>query len=344
MTTSDVLPTAPPKAAVASNGNGPWATAFRRLSRNRSAIIGLGFFILIVIACLLAPVYAHSIAHVDAFNSNIDGTIHVDGQDLQVMQPNTEGLGLGVTPIGPTWDFSTYFLGADTQGRDVFARLLYGGRNSLMIASISTVLCLIMATIVGLAAGFLGGWTDSVLSRLMDILWAFPVYLLAISLSIVLIQGLTIGPIHLTSGSLALPILIIAIVYVPYVARPIRGQVITLKNAEFVTAAVGLGVPPWRILYRDILPNILPTLIVFVPLMMVLNMSTEAALSFLSVGVQSPDASWGTIIQDGESLLYTRPWVSIAPGMCIAATILSLNIFGDGVSEAFDPRAKGGRK
>ena len=342
MTISEI--SSSPAKPAQNSANGPWATALRRLYKNTTAMIGLSAFILIVIACLMAPIYANHIAHVEAFSSNIDGTIQLGGEDVQVMQPNTEGLGLGVSPIGPTWEFSNYFLGADTQGRDVFARLLYGGRNTLMIASISTILCLVMATITGLTAGYAGGWVDTVLSRIMDIMWAFPVYLLAISLSIVLIQGLTLGPIHLTSGSLALPIMIIALVYVPYVARPIRGQVLTLKQSEFVTAAVGLGVSPWRILYRDILPNILPSLIVFVPLMMVLNMSTEAALSFLSVGVQAPDASWGTIIEDGGSLLYTRPWVSIAPGICIDITILSLNIFGDGVSEAFDPRSKGGRR
>jgi peptide/nickel transport system permease protein len=305
---------------------------------------GFGLFVLIVIACLMAPAYAKYVAQVDPFSSNIDGQIEVGGEAVQVMQPNTDGLGLGVTPVAPTWEFSNYFLGADTQGRDVFARLLYGGRNSLLIASLSTLICLTMATIVGLTAGFLGGWVDIGLSRVLDILWAFPVYLLAISLSIVLIQGFDIGPIHLTSGSLVLPILIIGFVYVPYVARPIRGLVITLKHAEFVTAAIGLGVPPVRILFRDILPNVLPTIIVFIPLMMVLNMSTEAALSFLSVGVQAPDASWGSIIEDGESLLYTRPWVSVAPGICIAVTILCLNVFGDGVSEAFNPRSKSGQR
>lgn len=336
--------TTSPATAAPAAGLGPWALAFRRLRRNRSAMLGLGLFIFIVIACLMAPIYAEHVAHVDPFASNVDGQVTINGETVPVLQPNTEGLGLGVTPMEPTWNFSTYFLGADPQGRDVFARLLYGGRNSLMIATLATALCLSIATAVGLASGYLGGWVDTVLSRTLDILWAFPVYLLAISLSIVMIQGLDIGPLHLTSGSLALPILIIGVVYVPYVARPIRGQVLSLKQAEFVTAAVGLGVPPARILWRDILPNVLPTIIVFIPLLMVLNMTTEAALSFLSVGVQPPDASWGTIIEDGESLLYTRPWVSIAPGLCIAATILSLNIFGDGVTEAFNPRSKGGGK
>jgi peptide/nickel transport system permease protein len=124
------------------------------------------------------------------------------------------------------------------------------------------------------------------------------------------------------------------------VARPVRGQVISLRESEFVLAAVGLGVPSHRILLRDILPNVSTTLIVFVPLMMALNMLTESALSFLSIGVQPPDASWGTIIQDGQGLLYSRPWVALAPGIAIVLTVLSLNVLGDGLRDALDPRSK----
>jgi peptide/nickel transport system permease protein len=211
----------------------------------------------------------------------------------------------------------------------------------LVIAGAATLLTLVLATFLGLAAGFFGGLTDTILSRVLDVLWAFPVYLLAISLSIVLIvQGITIGPIAIESGSLWLPILIIGIVYVPYIARPIRGQVLSLRESEFVLAAVGLGVPSYRILMRDILPNVSTTLIVFVPLMMALNMLTESALSFLSIGVQPPNASWGTIIQDGLGLLYSRPMVALAPGIAIVVTVLALNVLGDGLRDALDPRSK----
>jgi peptide/nickel transport system permease protein len=234
-----------------------------------------------------------------------------------------------------------YFLGADNQGRDVMARLLYGGLTSLLIAGAAAVLTLTLATILGLVAGYFGGLTDIILSRIFDVLWAFPVYLLAISLSIVLItHGLELGPITIESGSLWLPIFIIGIVYIPYVARPIRGQVLSLRESEFVLAAIGLGVPSHRILLRDILPNVSTTLIVFVPLMMALNMLTESALSFLSIGVQPPDASWGTIIQDGQGLLYSRPWVALAPGIAIVLCVLALNVLGDGLRDALDPRSK----
>jgi peptide/nickel transport system permease protein len=300
----------------------------------------LAVFLFIVLSCLSAPLYARW-AGVDPFTSTLDAVIMVNGVEVPVMEASTEGLGLGYTPIGPTWELGNYFLGADGQGRDVMARLLYGGLNSLMIAAAATVFTLIVGTTTGLVAGYFGGVTDTVLSRLLDILWAFPIYLLAISLSIVTITaGISIGPILIESGSLWLPVIIIGIVYVPYVARPIRGQVLSLRNSEFVLAAVNLGVPGWRILLRDIQPNITTTLIVFVPLMMALNMLTESALSFLSIGVQPPAASWGTIIQDGQSLLYTRPLVALAPGIAIALSVMVLNVFGDGLRDALDPRSK----
>jgi peptide/nickel transport system permease protein len=328
----------PSDAIVKSRG--PWATALRRLLRDRVAVFAFVVFFMIVVLCLLAPAYA-AWAGVDPFKSTLDAVIKVNGQDMPVMEQSTEGLGLGYTPIGPTWELGNYFLGADNQGRDVMARLLYGGLNSLLIAGAATIFTLLVATLVGLSAGFFGGIVDVVLSRILDILWAFPVYLFAISLSIVLIaQGISIGPITVESGSLWLPIFIIGIVYIPYIARPVRGQVMALRESDFVLAAIGVGVPSYRILLRDILPNVSTTLIVFVPIMMALNMLTESALSFLSIGVQPPDASWGTIIQDGQTLLYTRPLVALAPGIAIVITVLALNVLGDGLRDALDPRSK----
>jgi peptide/nickel transport system permease protein len=339
--TSSTGATSEPAGAKRRPAAGPWATAFKKLVADKAAMAALFMFIAIVIGCCFAPYYAGEIARTDPFRSNINGEIEIDGVKRPVMEASTEGLGLGVTPIGPTWKFDSYMLGADDQGRDVFARMLYGGLNSLWIAGASTVLCLILAAMLGVSAGFFGGVVDAVLSRIMDVIWAFPIFLLAISLSIVLINtSLEIGPIVIRAGSLWLPIFIIGIVYVPYIARPIRGQVLSLKNSEFVLAAVGLGVPSHRILWKDILPNVATTLIVFVPLMMALNMLTESALSFLSIGVQPPDASWGTIIQDGQNLLYSRPMVALAPGIAIAITVLTLNVLGDGVRDALDPRSK----
>jgi peptide/nickel transport system permease protein len=318
----------------------PWGVAFGRLAGDRAAIASLVGLALIVLACALAPVYAQFVAHTDPFRPNLDGSITFGGHSEDILQAAQNPLHLGSAPIGPTWH-GPYLLGADGQGRDVAARLLYGGRNSLLIAGAATLICLFLAAIVGIVAGFAGGWVDQVFSRLLDILWAFPVYLLAISLSVVLISSsLHIGPITIEANSLALPIAIIGIVYVPYVARPVRGHVLSLAQSDFVLAATGLGVSNRRILVRDILPNVAPTLIVFAPLVMALNLLTESALSFLQIGVQPPAASWGTIIADGQTLIYSRPLVAVAPGLAIIATVLCLNVLGDGLRDALDPRAK----
>lgn len=296
---------------------------------------------LVVLACIAAPLYADQIAHTDPFRSNIDGTTIVDGRVVPVMKQESAGLGLGVTPIGPTWDPHHFFLGADNQGRDVAARLLYGGRNSLLIALSAALFTCILGTIIGLAAGFFGGFVDSVLSRLLDVVWAFPVYLFAICLSTVLLtSSYRIGPFTIEAGSLVLPIFIIGLVYVPYVGRSVRGEVLSLREREFVEAAIGMGASSWRVLWSDILPNVFTTVIVLFPLMIALAMLTEAALSFLSIGVQPPEASWGTIILDGQGLLYTRPAVALAPGVAIVVTVLALNVLGDAVRDALDPRAK----
>ena len=290
---------------------------------------------------LAAPLYATHVAHTDPFQSNLDGTTIVDGKRVPVMQQETSGLGLGVTPIGPTWDPRHFMLGADNQGRDVAARLLYGGRNSLLIGLAAALLTCLLGDARRGRRGLLRRRRRRRPRRLLDVVWAFPVYLLAICLSIVLLtRGLSIGPIALESGSLWLPIFIIGIVYVPYVARPIRGEVISLREREFVEAAVGLGASTWRLLWSEILPNVVTTVIVFFPIMMAIAMLTEAALSFLSIGVQPPNASWGTIILDGQGLLYSRPAVALAPGIAIALTVLALNVLGDGVRDALDPRAK----
>jgi len=335
MSASVQAPASPPPA-------GPWRSAVRALLGDRTALAAAVLLAVIVLACLAAPLYASRIAHTDPFNADVAATVMLHGQEVAVMQPNNNRLHLGLTPLGPTWNPGAYLLGADSQGRDVMARLLYGGRNSLLISASSAVLCIVLAAIVGIVAGFFGGLVDAALSRLLDIMWAIPVYLFAISLSIVTIsQGLRLGPVTLESDNLLLPIGIIALVYVPYAARPVRGRVLALRNSEFVLAARGLGVPPARILWRDILPNVSGTLIVLAPLLMALDMLTESALSFLSIGVQAPAASWGTIIQDGEGLIYTRPWVALAPGIAIVLTVLALNLLGDGLRDALDRQGSG---
>jgi peptide/nickel transport system permease protein len=323
-------------------GRSPWALAGRRLLRNKLALASLALFLLIVAVSLGAPIYANNVSKTDPFNSNISGSFKLDGKTVQVIQQGTGKLGLGETPVGPTWR-SKYLLGADNQGRDVMARVLYGGRSSLMIGVGSAVLACLIAGLFALVAGFFGGWTDSIVSRLMDLIWSFPLYLLAISLATVLLtlpHGLNLGFVHISAASYWVPLIIIGLVYVPYVFRPIRGQVLSLREKEFVEAAIAQGASNFRIVFSEILPNVLSTVIVLLPLMIATTILTESALSYLSIGVQPPKASWGTIIQDGQALLYTRPWVAIAPGIMIVLTVLALNVFGDGLRDALDPRSK----
>jgi peptide/nickel transport system permease protein len=330
------------ESAKEISGRSPWRLAGRRLLRNKLAMASLGLFVLIVVVSLLAPFYATHIAKTEPFQSNLTGTTTVNGKEVEVVQTTSSGLGLGEIPIGPTWQ-SNYFIGADNQGRDVMARVLYGGRASLQIGVASAVICTLLALALALLAGFFRGWTDSVLSRIMDLIWAFPVYLLAISLATVLLTkagGLKWGPVTIDPSSLWVPTWIIAIVYIPYVYRPIRGQVLSVREKEYVEASVSQGASNTRLMFAEILPNVISTAIVLLPLMIATTILTEAALSFLGIGVQAPQASWGTIIDDGQNLLYTRPLVAIVPGIFIVLTVLALNVLGDGVRDALDPRAK----
>jgi peptide/nickel transport system permease protein len=324
-------------------GRSPWELAFGRLRRNRLALAALALFLVIVVASFAAPLYADHVAHTDPFVNDVNGTTIVDGKEVPLMQQGGGVLKLGVTPIGPTWDIHHYFLGSDAQGRDVAARILYGGRSSLEIGIGSALIACLIATVLALIAGFYSGITDTLLSRLMDVIWAFPVYLLAICIATVLLtapNGLEVGPIHVVASSLWLPTLIIGFIYVPYVYRPVRGSVLSVAEKEFVEAAVAQGASNRRLIFSEILPNVITVVIVLLPLIIATTIITEAALSFLGIGVQPPGASWGTIIADGQDLLYTRPWVAIAPGIMIVLTVLALNVLGDGIRDALDPRAK----
>jgi peptide/nickel transport system permease protein len=311
-----------------SNITGFWRRAgfARRLLRDKAASGAALVLLLIVLACAGAPLYAAYVSGTDPFLSNIEGRIARGA----VLAQNTAGLGLGSTPIGPGWS-GAYLLGADGQGRDVAARLLYGGRTSLLIASAATLLTLAAAGVLGVLAGAAGGWIDGVLRWLLDLVWAFPVFLLAIALSAVLASSAQ-------ADSLALPMLILGVVFIPYVARPIRVQVLSLTRTDFVTAARALGSPPGHIVRRHILPEIGATLLLFAPTVLAFDLLTEASLSVLGVGVQSPAASWGTLIADGQALLYTRPIVAFAPGLAVVVTVLALNLLADGLRDAASPR------
>jgi peptide/nickel transport system permease protein len=314
-------------------GLGPWRLALRRLRRNRVALAFGGLFVLIVAICIAAPLYADQVAHTDPFKNHLTDTIVINGQTRNVVAPD------GV-PIGPTYH-GRFFLGADGNGRDIAVRLLYGGRTSLLVGVSAALGTILLSILVGTLAGYFRGWPDTLLSRALDILWAFPPLLLGLALGTALaLGGLKVGPITIPGDSLLIPILIIAIVQVPYMARPLRGQVLALREKEFVEAARAQGAGPLRIMFSEILPNLASTIVVFFPLMVANAILLEAALSFLGAGVRPPNPSWGTILGDGIQRIVTAPHQTIVPGLMLVLTVLSLNVFGDGVRDAFDPRAK----
>jgi len=290
-------------------------------------------FVVLVGICLAAPLWADHVAHTDAYKNHLTDTITLDGEKTNVVS-------LDGVPIGPTWK-GEFFLGADPNGRDTAVRLLYGGRNSLMIGVVAALITTLLSVIVGAVAGYFRGLTDTVLSRSLDVIWAFPVLLLGVALGTALtLSGLSLGPIEISGSSKLIPILIIGFVYVPYMARPIRGQVLSLREKEFVEAARAQGAGHLRIMFSEVLPNLASTVIVFFPLMVANAILLEAALGFLGVGVQPPEPSWGTMIGDGVDHILSGPHLAIVPGVMLVLTVLTLNVFGDGVRDAFDPRAR----
>jgi peptide/nickel transport system permease protein len=317
-------------------GIGPWKLAMRRLRRNKVALGFLVLFIVLVAVALAAPLWAHHVAHTDAYTNHLTEQLNEGGKQINVVA-------FSGIPIGPQWFAAggKFFLGADGNGRDIMVRLLYGARISLLIGVSAALITSVFAVFVGLLAGYFRGAVDTVFSRIMDVLWAFPVVILGVALGTALnLGGLKLGPITIQAGSKVIPILIIGFVYVPYMARPIRGQVLSLREKEFVDAARAQGAGPWRIMFTEVLPNLASTIIVFLPLAVANAILLEAYLSFLGAGVQPPTPSWGEMINEGIDKITTAPHLTIVPGLMLVLTVLALNIFGDGVRDAFDPRAK----
>jgi peptide/nickel transport system permease protein len=322
----DADPQAPP-------GIGPYRLAGRRLRRNKVALAFGVLFAVIVVLCLMAPYYAHHIAHTGPNENHVTDVVKVGGKNRDVV--SRDGI-----PIGPTWQ-GHFFLGADQNGRDVAVRLLYGGRNSLYIGAIATVITMLLAIIAGLVAGYFRGWVDALVGRTLDLIWAYPVVLLGVALGVALaVGGLDFGLFQLRGNSLIVPAVIIGVVYVPYVAKPLRGQVLGLREKEFVDAARVQGLGHVRIMVGEILPNLASTIIVFVPLIVANAILLEAGLSYLGAGVQDPNPSWGTMISDGIRLIPSAIHLTLVPGLMLVLAVLGINVFGDGVRDALDPRAK----
>jgi peptide/nickel transport system permease protein len=320
-------------------GRSPWYVAYRRLRANRVAIASLVLVAAIVVFVLAAPLWAEHVAHTGPEKTHTVGTVEVDGEKQDIVSPDG-------TPIGPQWFAAggRFFLGADGRlGRDEMVRLMYAGRTSLLIGFSAALLTVFLAVILALLAGYFRGWADAVISRALDLIWAFPVMLLGIALGVALtLGGLKIGPIEIESGSLWVPILVIGFAFIPYVARPLRGEVLALREKEFIEAAESQGAGPLRVMFSELLPNLWSTIIVFFTLGVANAMLFESALSFLGAGVQAPESSWGLMIAKGNALLYSAPQLTIAPGVMIFLTVLSLNVFGDCLREALDPRSKVG--
>lgn len=316
---------------------GPWSLALRRFFRNRLAVAFLGVFVLIVLFVLAAPLWAEHVAETGPNEEHIVEQITVDGEKRDIV--TVEG-----KPIGPQWFGADgkFFLGADGRlGRDEMVRLMYGGRISLLVAISAALISTMLAVVLGLLAGYFGGRVDNVIARILDTIWSLPVFLFGLSIGIALaVGGLAIGPLELSGGSLWIPIGIISIFTVPYIARPLRGQVLALSKKEFVEAAIAQGAGPLRVMFSEILPNLASTVIVFFTLMIANAMIFEAGLSFLGAGVQPPNSSWGAMISTGVELLKVQPLLAIIPGTMIMLTVLSLNIVGDALRDALDPRGK----
>lgn len=322
---------APAGAPAVVTSATPLRAAWRAIRRSKVAMASLFVLLFIIAASLAAPLWADNIAKTGPFTNHLTDTIQLDGETVNVV--SFDGV-----PIGPTYQ-GRYFLGADGSGRDLMVRLLYGGRNSLFIALVSMSFCLLVGAALGVVAGYFRGWTDAIISRGLDVLWATPVILLGIALGVATaLGGLQLGFITIPGDSLWLPALIIGVVQVVYVARPIRGAVLSLRERPFVEAARSQGFGPLRIMRREILPNIVTSLLVLGPIVVAQTVAYEAALSFLGAGVQRPNPSWGTLIADGTDVLTSAPHLTIVPGIVLASTVLSLNLIGDVVREALDPR------
>jgi len=290
-------------------GRSPWRLAYERLRADRAAKIAFGTIILIVLLAVFAPLFASAVGH---------------GPNQQFIDIGENANGGPVPPSG------TFWFGTDSNGRDLFIRVLYGAQISLVVGVLATGISVALGVLFGLTAGYLGGIVDSIIARMIDVMLSIPFLLLAISIA------------YISHPSEWLVILIVGVLSFTYLARIVRGQVISLKAKEYVEAARALGAGPWRIMFIDLLPNVMAQVIVYASLLIPLAIVSEASLSFLSVGVPPPTADWGAMIADSSSYFqYGYWWYLFFPALALLITTLAFNIFGDSVRDAFDPRGGG---
>ncbi|HWT22040.1 MAG TPA: ABC transporter permease [Solirubrobacteraceae bacterium] len=296
----------------------PGQLFWRRLRRDKVAMVALSVIVGLVLVAFLAPV--------------ITSLAGVPGPRAQ----SSEALDVFGSPTGPS---AEHPFGVDRLGRDVFSRTVYGTRVSLEVALISTTIAVFIGTIIGLLAGYYRGLTDTIFSRLTDIVLAFPILLLGLGLAAACsgADGCFGGIIQ---PGLSVVIMTIAIINWTYIARIVRGQVLSLREKEFVEAARSLGASDRRIILREILPNLVAPLIVYASLLIPANILLEAALSFLGVGVEAGTPSWGAMISEATSLFPDAWWFMLFPGIALLITVLAFNLVGDGLQDALDPRRR----
>jgi ABC-type dipeptide/oligopeptide/nickel transport system permease subunit len=304
-------------------GRSPWQIFWQRFRRDRVALVGLAFIVFLTVVAICAPLIAHFVAHRGPNELNSDLTDAI-----------------GLPKVGPSKE---YWFGVDTVGRDVFVRTVYGARTSLTVALIATAMSVTIGVVLGTLAGFFGGKVDTLVSRTIDVTLSLPVLLLAIGIAAacgITAEGCLNG---LIQPGVSLVVVIIALFSWPYIARIVRGQVFTLREKEFVEAARAQGSSDRRIMFREILPNVVAPIIVYTTLIIPNNILFEASLSFLGVGIPSTTASWGRMIADAANgQLYTAAWwMLVAPGVALVLTTLAFNLVGDGLRDALDPRMGG---
>jgi peptide/nickel transport system permease protein len=308
------------EAAIAARS--PLQLFWRRLRRDKVAMTALVFIVVLILVAVLAPLVV-----------KIFGAPDPKAPDRTTL----DDFGLPDPERGGAFS-DNHIFGVDQLGRDVFSRTVYGARISLEVAIIATTISVIVGVTAGLVAGYYRGWVDSVLSRIMDVQLAFPVLLLAVGLGAACSFGNGCFGGILKPG-LPVVIFVIALAQWPYMARIIRGQVLSLREKEFVEAAKSLGASDGRIIFREILPNLVAPIIVYSTVLIPTNILFEASLSFLGVGVQPPTPSWGAMISEAISIFDIAWWFMLFPGLALLLTVLAFNLIGDGLQDALNPRS-----